>query len=60
MSLTGRSSPGAIGITTPPRQEYTIGTAVASGTDAELRRGNGPAYLNPSNDNFISLYSVPS
>lgn len=60
MSLTGRSSPGAISISTPPRQEYTIGTAVASGTDAELRRGKRPAYFNSSNDNFISLYSVLS
>lgn len=60
MSLTGRSSPSAVSISTPPRREYSIGTTVASGTDAELRRGKGPAYLNSSNDNFIPLYSVLS
>jgi len=54
MSLTGRSSPSAISTSSPRGHEYPLGTAVASGTNAELGQGNGPSY----SLNDVSLYSV--
>jgi hypothetical protein len=54
MSLTGRSSPSEVSITSPPQRDY-VGTAVASGTNA----GSG-YYQSPANIYNITpqLYSV--
>jgi hypothetical protein len=57
LSLTGRSSPGNVSLSSPP-QDYPVGTAVASGTDAASFT-RSPYQTSPPNDTYINpLYSV--
>src|SRR5271167_3334898 len=52
LSLTGRSSPGDVSLSSPPR-DYPVGTAVASGTDAASFT-RSPYQASPSNDSYIN------
>jgi hypothetical protein len=59
MSLTGRSSPSEVSVSSPHQQprEY-VGTAVASGTNAADPTSS--YYVSPSNDYINPIYSVGS
>jgi hypothetical protein len=61
MSLTGRSSPGEVNLSSPRQHNYSnnVGTAVASGTNAASINQRS-SYFTSSNDSLMNpaLYSV--
>jgi hypothetical protein len=62
MSLTGRASPSEVSSTSPPRQDYHVGTTIASGTNAAagLHGPRGSYYTATPDDTYrnSSLYTV--
>jgi hypothetical protein len=62
MSLTGRTSPSEVSSTSPSRQDYHVGTTIASGTNAAagFHGSRGSYYTAPPEDTYrdTPLYSV--